>query len=144
VNPAITIVPASWDKDQERLRHIRYTVFVIEQKVDAREEWDGADVHCHHALALTADGQAIGTARLHPSGKIGRVAVLEPWRHRGIGRQLMDYLMQVAIRERMPRVYLHSQESAVPFYERLDFVCVGEPFTEANIPHRRMERVLIP
>jgi predicted GNAT family N-acyltransferase len=70
--------------------------------------------------------------------------VLAPWRNRGIGRQLMDYLMQVAIRERMPRVYLHSQESAVPFYERLDFVCVGEPFTEANILHRRMERVLIP
>lgn len=144
MNPAVTIVPASWSQDQDRLRHIRHLVFVVEQKVDAREEWDGADAHCHHALALTAEGQAIGTARLQPSGKIGRVAVLEPWRNRGIGRQLMEYLLQVATRERLPRVYLHSQESAVPFYERLGFTCIGEPFVEADIPHRRMERILIP
>lgn len=144
MKPAVTIVSASWSKDQERLRRIRYDVFVVEQKVDAREEWDGADADCHHALALTADGQAIGTGRLQASGKIGRVAVLAPWRNQGIGRRLMQYFVDVAIRERMSRVYLHAQQSAVPFYERLGFVCVGEPFVEANIPHRRMERVLIP
>jgi predicted GNAT family N-acyltransferase len=144
VNPSITIVAASWSEDQERLRRIRHAVFVVEQKVDAREEWDGADAQCHHALAVTADGEVIGTARMQPSGKIGRVAVLQPWRGRGIGRQLMEYLLQVATRQGLSRVYLNSQESAVVFYERLGFVCVGEPFVEANIPHRRMERVLFP
>jgi predicted GNAT family N-acyltransferase len=144
VKPSISIVAASWSEDQERLRRIRHAVFVVEQKVDAREEWDGADAQCHHALALTAEGEVIGTARLQPSGKIGRVAVLQPWRGRGIGRQLMEYLLQVATRQGMPRVYLHSQESAVVFYQRLGFVCVGEPFVEANIPHRRMELVLFP
>jgi predicted GNAT family N-acyltransferase len=144
VNPVITIVAAAWSEDQERLRRIRHAVFVVEQKVDAREEWDGADAECHHALALTAEGEVIGTARMQPSGKIGRVAVLQPWRGRGIGRQLMEYLLQVATRQGMSRVYLNSQESAVAFYERLGFVCVGEPFVEANIPHRRMELVVFP
>lgn len=144
MKPSITIVPASWTGDQERLRAVRHAVFVVEQRVDAREEWDGADEQCLHALALTDDGQAIGTARLHPSGKIGRVAVLAPWRGQGVGRRLMEFMLALASREGLRRVYLHSQESAVPFYERLDFVCVGEPFLEANIPHRRMERVLIP
>ena len=109
MKPAVTIVAASWSKDQECLRRIRYDVFVIEQKVAAREEWDGADAECHHALALTADGQVIGTGRLQASGKIGRVAVLAPWRKQGIGRRLMQYFVDVAIRERMSRVYLHAR-----------------------------------
>jgi predicted GNAT family N-acyltransferase len=144
VSLSVAIVPASWSEDQDRLRHIRHAVFVVEQGVDAREEWDGADAECHHALAITADGEVVGCARMQASGKIGRVAVLGPWRNQGIGRRLMEYLQDVAIREHMSRVYLHSQESAVPFYERLGFVCTGEPFVEAQIPHRRMERVLGP
>lgn len=139
---SIDIIPATWPQDMQRLRRIRHTVFVVEQHVDEREEWDGLDPECHHALALTHGGEVVGTGRLHRSGKIGRVAVLKAWRGQGVGRHLMEFLQTVAIREGMPFVYLNSQESAVAFYEHLGFVPVGEPFVEANIPHRRMERVL--
>jgi predicted GNAT family N-acyltransferase len=35
---------------------------------------------------------------------------------------------------------LNAQEYVVPFYEKLGFRVVGEPFLEANIIHYTMER----
>ncbi len=52
---------STWEKEKAALRHIRTTVFVIEQRVPEDEEWDGMDAECLHALALDEDGIPIGT-----------------------------------------------------------------------------------
>ena len=38
-----------------------------------------------HVLAIAADREPVGTGRLEPCGKIGRVAVLREWRGTGVG-----------------------------------------------------------
>ena len=81
----------------------------------------------------------MGTARLHPDGRIGRMAVLPEWRRRGIGRAMLDHLVELARREGLERLELFAQTHAVRFYERAGFHVRGDTFLEAGIPHQHMQ-----
>ena len=59
-------------------------------------ERDELDPHCHHVIARDAHGQPIGTGRLTPERKIGRMAVLPDWRGRGVGDALLLALIEQA------------------------------------------------
>ncbi len=88
----VTIRCADWHDpaDHARLSGIRRAVFIIEQQVPEALEWDDDDATATHLLAIApASGEAVGTARILPDGRIGRMAVLRPWRGRGIGRMLL-------------------------------------------------------
>lgn len=138
-----SVTRTTWAKDAERLRTVRLTVFVIEQQVDEEEEWDEADAECSHVLAVSSDGAPIGTGRLDPAGKIGRMAVLAQWRGHDVGKRIMDVLLDIAQERGFERVYLNAQITARGFYERFGFAAVGDTFIEANILHVRMERELV-
>ncbi|HYM34082.1 MAG TPA: GNAT family N-acetyltransferase, partial [Steroidobacteraceae bacterium] len=140
LNRAFSIRLATWSKDQRALRSVRLSVFVEEQKVDAREEFDDADPVCQHILAIDASGKAIGTGRIDDKGKIGRLAVLPEWRKLGVGRAILQKAVDLAREDNLKRVYLHAQVSAMGFYEREGFTSYGECFIEAGIKHVAMER----
>jgi len=129
-----------WEEAQEALRAVRETVFVAEQGVPPELELDDEDPHCLHVLARDQAGRPIGTGRMTDDGHIGRVAVLAPWRGRGVGVALMQALLAEAARRGLERVWLNAQLSALAFYERLGFAAEGEVFMDAGIPHRRMRR----
>jgi len=131
-----------WSEAAERLRSVRHQVFVIEQGVPVHEEWDGLDESAWHALACSR-GQPVGCGRLLPSGKLGRLAVLSSHRGQGVGRRLVELLLQQARALGMSEVMLHAQVQALGFYGRFGFIPEGEPFDEAGILHRRM-RLLTP
>ncbi len=132
---------ASWSADQAAIRHVRQAVFIDEQAVPPPEEWDGRDEGCLHLLAEDPSGAPIGTARLLAEGKLGRMAVLAPWRGRGVGRALMARLIQIAERRGHTRLVLDAQVQAIPFYEPFGFKAEGPVFDDAGIPHRKMVRV---
>jgi predicted GNAT family N-acyltransferase len=129
-----------WQEGEEALRSVRHTVFVVEQRVPESLEWDDADAVSLHALAVDGNGMPIGCARLLPDGHIGRVAVLAPWRRRGVGAALLARLVDEADARGDARVIVNAQVDAMPFYARYGFVASGEVFEEAGIPHRVMER----
>lgn len=79
---------------------------------------------------------------MQQNGTIGRMAVLKDWRGRGVGRALLQTLLDLAVRQGLPRVTLSAQTHALGFYERAGFHVVGEPFMDAGIPHRKMVRDL--
>jgi predicted GNAT family N-acyltransferase len=133
---------AAWEKDSAALRNIRTAVFVVEQRVPEDEEWDGLDAGCLHALALDAGGTPIGTGRLAPDGKIGRMAVLKEWRGAGVGAALLQWLIQAADTRGMAECHMNAQSHALRFYSRHGFEAYGDEFLEAGIPHRRMRRRL--
>jgi predicted GNAT family N-acyltransferase len=118
--------------------YVRRAVFIREQYVPEEEEWDSADPVCIHALARAANRDAVGTGRLDPLGKIGRLAVLAGHRGYGVGDRLLQWLIETAARTRLREVYLHAQTQALPFYERRGFVAEGAQFDEVGIPHQRM------
>src|SRR2546427_6049891 len=75
-----TISILAWDKALPLARPVREEVFVEEQRVPRELELDEWDERSDHAVARDSKGQAIGTARLLPDGRIGRMAVLGEWR----------------------------------------------------------------
>lgn len=129
---------ASWSDDLAELRQVRERVFIVEQQVPSEAEWDDIDAQSTHVLVRDAAGQPIGTGRLSPENRIGRVAVLAAWRSRGIGEAIMRVLLDAARSRGATRVELHSQMHALPFYQRLGFTAVGEEYHECDIPHRTM------
>jgi len=128
----------NWPRARPWAEPIRIEVFVEEQGVPAALEIDDADPLCLHALAFGRDGDALGTARLMPDGRIGRMAVRIPSRGQGVGGALLQALVEQAAGRGMRRVYLHAQSQASAFYARQGFAMTGAEFMEAGIPHCTM------
>lgn len=121
---------------------IRDAVFIQEQGIPAALEHDAADALAVHAVAYNRLGRPLGTGRLLRAGpgvaKIGRMAVLASVRGAGVGRPLLDALVDAARDRGDHEVLLHAQASAVGFYLRAGFSARGPAFEEAGIEHREM------
>lgn len=138
----LKIEVVDWARQNGELMRIRQAVFVEEQGVPAELEHDEHDSSALHLLARLDAGETVATARLVRGGHIGRMAVLAPWRGRGIGSALLRELVRLAAAAGYREVYLHAQCQAEDFYRRLGFVAQGPVFEDAGIPHRRMVRTL--
>lgn len=136
------IEAGSWSELGEQARQVREAVFVEEQRVPRDLEMDEQDAVSRHVVARDAAGGAIGTGRLLPDGHIGRMAVLADWRGKGVGRALLERLLEEAARQNLRHLALHAQTKACGFYRRFGFVEEGPEFVEAGIPHRVMVRSL--
>lgn len=140
--PVFRVRMADWEREREAMRAIRTPVFIQEQQVPQDIEWDDKDPLCVHALALDADGTPIGTGRLAPDGKIGRMAVLPEWRGRGVGAAILEFLVDSARERGVGECHMNAQSHAVEFYRQHGFEAYDAEFLEAGIPHRRMKRTL--
>jgi predicted GNAT family N-acyltransferase len=131
----------SWESARAQASVIRLAVFVEEQGVPREIEMDESDAQCVHALAFE-DATAVGTGRLLPDGHIGRMAILKPWRGRGIGSAILHSLIEAARRRGDREVMLSAQVHAVEFYRAHGFAPEGEVYEEAGIAHQAMVRAL--
>lgn len=134
----IRIEQTEFDRDRETIYGIRKPVFIIEQAVPEEIEIDELDPVAIHVLAFV-DGRPVGTGRITADGRIGRMAVLAECRGRGVGRAILDALIDIGRRAGVARLYLSAQCHAIPFYEKSGFVAEGPVYDEAGIDHRRME-----
>lgn len=120
---------------------VRQEVFIREQRVPAELELDQFDPSAVHALAYQA-ANCIGTGRMVDLGdgraQIGRMAVLAQFRNQGVGRRILEELVNLAKSQGAESIVLHSQVSAIPFYQKLDFQAQGPTYDEAGIAHRNM------
>jgi len=131
----------TWQEAEPELRAVRGEVFVREQGIPESLEWDAEDPGAIHVLVTDPGDQPIGTGRLLLRGKqarLGRMAVLAPWRGQGVGSAVLRCLLDEARRRGFGKVVLHAQAAAVPFYERFGFARDGEEYLEAGIPHYQM------
>lgn len=144
--PVVQLRTGSWSELGPAAQRIRTEVFVQEQRIPADLEWDEADATAIHVVAFNRLGQGVATGRLlqHEPGvaRIGRMAVNRSLRGSGVGRQVLQALMDRAAARGDREVMLHAQRSAVDFYLGMGFVPRGEPFEEAGIPHVEMARPL--
>ncbi|MGO4220475.1 GNAT family N-acetyltransferase [Lysobacter sp. TAF61] len=124
------------------LRVVRDAVFVQEQGVPVEIERDALDPLCVHVIARDDLGQPIGTGRLTPDHRIGRMAVLPSWRGQGVGEALLLALLAQARQLGWPVVSLHAQVPAIVFYARQGFLPYGERFVEAGLDHQSMHLAL--
>ncbi|MFL5373770.1 MAG: GNAT family N-acetyltransferase, partial [Myxococcales bacterium] len=124
---------------------LRWTVFVEEQGVPPSMEVDEHDQKgAVHAIA-TWNGVPAATGRFVLDGegeaKIGRMAVVDDVRGRGIGRALLAFLEEQARARGAKKLLLWAQVQARPFYEKAGYRVVSDkPFDDAGIPHVAMEK----
>ncbi len=134
------IEPGDWEGLGQAARSVREAVFVVEQGVPRELELDANDSRSRHVVARDAFGTPIGTGRLLPDGHIGRMAVLASWRGQGVGRALLERLLDEAGAAGMSSLALNAQVQACGFYGKFGFVEVGAEFIEAGMAHRAMRR----
>lgn len=145
--PPFRVQSVEYPRAMAELHAIREAVFVREQHVPAALERDALDPACAHVVARTLAGEAIGTGRLVPPmgaepARIGRMAVLAPWRRHGVGAAMLSALLRLARERGWYEVALHAQAGAIDFYVQHGFVPRGPRFQEAGIEHQSMHRVL--
>jgi predicted GNAT family N-acyltransferase len=142
-------------EDMPAVYALRHEVFVIGQAVPVELERDDLDDTAVHAVALLGD-RVIGTGRLvrgridevnrlepvEGLGTIGRMAVHPASRGTGVGRQLLDLLVDQARSTGLRQVELHAQLHARGFYDRAGFAPFGDVYLEAGIEHLGMRREL--
>src|SRR5690554_5436242 len=89
-----------WQLAPGIIREVREQVFIREQKVPPELEWDDSDELAEHYLAVMPDNTPVAVARLIPTldevAHIGRMAVLPPYRGKGIGAALLRELIRDA------------------------------------------------
>lgn len=129
--------------EYEQALNIRREVFVKEQKVPESIEVDEYECNSHHFL-VTKDSRPVACGRMRIVGqkiKFERIATLKNERGLGLGKFLVSKMAQFA-EENYPELlpYMHSQMSAVGFYEKLGWRKDSEVFYEADIPHLAMTR----
>ncbi len=140
--PTVNVRMGNWDQLGPDARRIRTDVFIVEQGIPEKMEWDNVDPGCTHAVAYNHFGQPLATGRLieHVPGvaKIGRMAVSQAARGGGVGRSVLDALMKFARERGYREAMLHAQVSAMPFYSRAGFVARGSVFDDVGIAHIEM------
>lgn len=128
-------------RDSQDIVAIRMRVFQNEQGVTPELEFDGLDETATHFLAYDGE-RAIGTARVRflnsHTAKLERVAVLPDLRKHGVGRKIVETVLEFLANKNISDLRIHAQISVVAFYQKLGFVTEGEPFDEAGIPHIKM------
>ena len=130
-----------WQEASKAAFAIRHKVFIEEQGVPEDLELDEFDPLAMHALAFQGS-ECVGTGRLvnigGGNGQIGRMAVLPGFRKNGVGHAILKRLVDQAQSEGMVSLILHSQVTAIPFYEKHGFQAQGDIYDEAGIAHRNM------
>ena len=122
-------------------------VFVNEQGISEGIVHDDPNKSSHYFVAIDEEDNAIGTARWRVTSegvKLERFAVLPAYRNKGLGRDLLIFILN-DIRSRFSSgvlVYLNAQLEAVNLYGRQGFLPVGSRFIEANIVHQKMAQIL--
>jgi ElaA protein len=130
-----------------RLLAFRESIFVVEQACPY-QELDGRDEFAWHLLGQRS-GHVVACLRvlLPPAGnrryRIGRVAVGESERGRGLAREML--LMaehRIAEADAAAEIVLDAQSYLLPFYQALGYGINGEEFLEDGIPHLPMNKQL--
>lgn len=134
---------ATTDEDILKVMVVRGIVFIEEQQVDWEGEIDEFENDSIHVLG-EVDGQpvAAGRLRLLPGGwaKLERIAVRPRWRGRGIARQIVRALMELADEHGAERMKMHAQVYLEEFYRGFGFRREGAVFDECGIDHILMVR----
>ena len=137
----LRLVLGAWAELREDAEPVRRAVFVHEQGCDETREFDVFDAASLHCVAYRGE-EPVGTGRLLPAGRIGRMAVTAAHRRRGIASRILERLVAAAAARGDAQLVLHAQVAVADFYRRHGFRSEGKHFDEEGIAHVVMRRRL--
>ncbi|MCK8826849.1 GNAT family N-acetyltransferase [Natroniella acetigena] len=137
----LKVKQVSDEKVLKQALKLRQEVFVKEQKVPAKLEFDGKDKEAAQFIAQST-GKIVGTCRLLTNGKVGkieRMAVIKECRGQGVGSALLTEVIKVAKKRSLSELIIHAQLQVKDFYLNHDFEVISDQvFTEAGSKHVKM------
>jgi len=123
---------------------LREQVFCVEQGVPLAADRDGLDDLALQVVAVES-GRVIGTCRVLVEGgvgRLGRMAVEEGSRGRGLGAAILAAAEQSGRDAGARLMRLHAQRYVEHLYIAAGYTPYGEAFVEEGIPHVSMEKRL--
>lgn len=107
--------------------------------------WEMHDFESFHVIAFK-DKKLLGCVLLRHIQKTNnaqllQMAVESSLQGRGIGKMLVQHLLEIAKEKNIREVYCHSRANAISFYEKLGFKIYSDCFEEVGIEHVKMKWV---
>ena len=105
--------------------------------------WEMKDDIAWHIVALENE-KVIGCVLLAPlneensEAQLMQMAVHPDFQRKGIGKLLVEEVLNIARENSISSVKCHSRAKAVDFYLKMGFNIYGEPFEEVGVMHRYM------
>ncbi|MBQ9517634.1 MAG: GNAT family N-acetyltransferase [Eubacterium sp.] len=138
------VIKTYTDGCPDEAMQVRQTVFVDEQHFE--DEFDEIDDIATHYVLFDKD-KPIGCARSYydkenKAYRIGRMAVIKPYRHMRLGQKIMAYVEEDLKKKGAKKILLSSQMRAKGFYQSIGYTPYGEKYYDQHCPHIAMEKTL--
>ena len=128
---------------------LRHLLFYQEHDIALEAIASPQEKHYQHLALVNDRGQVLAYGQLGQNSRgefqIYQMVVTPEHQRQGLGRQILETLVDRAIAQGAQRVVLHARVTKVPFYQRSGFVSIGETFpsVQTGVPHIKMERSII-
>ncbi|WP_291725806.1 GNAT family N-acetyltransferase [Bernardetia sp.] len=100
----------------------------------------------YHIAAFDENHKIIGAAMFVPLSskklKMRQVVIATDWQRRGIGKELVEFAETFAKSKHYELIEANVRQTAMGFYESMDYKKVGKEFTEVGIAHMKVEKNL--
>ena len=100
----------------------------------------------YHIAAYDENHKIIGTAMFVPLSttklKMRQVVIADEWQGRGIGKDLIEFAETFAKSKGYEMIEANVRQTAMGFYETMNYQKKGKEFTEVGIPHMKVEKKL--
>lgn len=130
VNSDYSILKASSSEQLKQVIALRKKVFVQEQGIPLELELDGKDNESLFSIATDEDNHVLACGRLtivdQNDGIISRIAVKKEFRGKGIAREIVIHLEQLAKDKGLSRLTLKPHDHLHDFYSSLGYMKYGE------------------
>jgi len=132
----------NWQNDRDEILAIRHRVFMIEQHFTESILCDVLDPDCFHIIVKNPDDTVIASGRLTQKGRIGRIAVLLPYRGVGIGSKILLELVQIGEKHKLQNISLSADLNSQHFYGCQQFLASGPVYMKQGVPHQVLTKTL--
>lgn len=92
------------------------------------------------------EDQMLGCCMLTPVDaetlQVRQMAVNNNLQGKGIGASIMAFAENLSRDKGFKKLVMHARDTAIGFYEKFGFKVNGNQFTEVNLPHHQMEKML--
>lgn len=126
---------APWNK--AAAFYLRTLVFVQEQGISLKSEFDDLDIDSTFYLVIYHDKSPVGTIRYQQDDETtlrpDRLCVHKMMRKQGLGRRLILELEKIGKKQHCTLSRVHGEKQAIGFYQKLGYQVVSDEFIEDGI-----------
>ena len=147
VNMKYEIIRAEEEWQRAGAYSVRIQGMNRQHHISLREEFDDHDTDGTQYIVLLDDGYPIATCRFYEVNAIEvvlvRVVVLPEYRGKSIGRKVVEEAEKWIMELGYDEIVIDSRIEAVPFYEKLGYVCIdGTLVKSGNFDCTRMHKMI--